>query len=317
MIYTNKSGLEFSKISLGTAEFGSIISKETSFRLLDKFYELGGNLIDTARIYAMWIKGGENASETTIGKWVKSRKARSLIRIATKGGYHKVGSKYSGGLEKEIITRELEESLRCLQTDYVDIYYLHRDDESKPVSEIMTMLNNLIKEGKVRYLGASNWTAKRIAEANIFAKANGMVGFSFSEIMWSYAELNAEGESDKSLVIMNPDEYEWYKNNDVNLMCFSSQAQGFYSMAVKNGIDNLPEHYIAKYKNATNLERIETARRISKETGISPTALGLVHLFKSKDIDAIPIVGGFNMEFLEDSLMSIKTPEKYYEELLK
>ena len=302
MIYTNKSGLEFSKISLGTAEFGSIISKETSFRLLDKFYELGGNLIDTARIYAMWIKGGENASETTIGEWVKSRKARSLIRIATKGGYHKVGSKYSGGLEKEIITRELEESLRCLQTDYVDIYYLHRDDESKPVSEIMTMLNNLIKEGKVRYLGASNWTAKRIAEANIFAKANGMVGFSFSEIMWSYAELNAEGESDKSLVIMNPDEYEWYKNNDIKVMCFSSQAQGFYTKALEKGIDNLPKGLIDKYKNPTNIKRLEELKNLAQKTGISPTAIGLAKLVYNKDIDAIPIIGAKTIENLNDSM---------------
>ena len=101
------------------------------------------------------------------------------------------------------------------------------------------------------------------------------------------------------------DEYEIKQPNIINTV----QKQQLIK-TVKDGVDNLPEHYITKYKNQTNLDRIEVARRISKETGISPTALGLVHLFKSKDIDAIPIVGSVNREFLDDSLASIRTPEK-------
>ena len=317
MFYTERNGIKFSKIALGAAEFGSKVSKEMSFKLMDRYYEQGGNLIDTGRIYANWLPGGANASESTIGEWIKSRGLKGKMRVATKGGHPPKGNKHISRINKEAIEDDMNESLKYLQTDCIDIYYLHRDDVTKPVSEIMPILNNFVKEGKARFIGASNWTGKRIAEANKFAEENGMAKFTFSEIMWSYAKINVEGEPDDTLVLMNDEEYEWYKNNDVNLMCFSSQAQGFYSMAVKNGIDNLPEHYIAKYKNQNNLDRIEVVRRISKETGISPTALGLVHLFKSKDIDAIPIVGGFNMEFLEDSLMSIKTPEKYYEELLK
>ena len=317
MFYTEKDGIKFSKIALGAANFGCKVSRETSFELMDRYYEHGGNLIDTGRIYSCWIKGGANASESAIGDWIEDRGLKGKMFVATKGGHPPVTNKHISRINKEAIEDDLNESLKYLKTDCVDIFYLHRDDATKPVSEIMPILNNFVKEGKAKYIGASNWTGKRIAEANKFAEENGMAKFAFSEIMWSYAKINVEGESDDTLVLMNDEEYKWYKENDVKLMCFSSQAQGFYSKAVKDGVDNLPEHYIAKYKNQTNLDRIEVAKRISKETGISPTALGLVHLFKSKDIDAIPIVGGVNREFLDDSLASIRTPEKYYEELLK
>ena len=311
MLYVNKNGKDLSKIVLGTADLGAVVSKQDSFRLMDAYFEKGGNAFDTGRVYCDWIEGGANQSESTLGEWVKSRGVRDRVWIATKGGHPLIDTVIPRLSDAEL-TFDIEMSLKYLQTEQVDIYYLHRDDPKKDVSEIMPILHRFVKEGKTRYIGASNWTAARIEEANAFAEENGLTKFSFSEIMWSYAKVNKDGERDKTLVIMDENEYGRYLKNDLILMPFSSQAQGFYTVATEKGVDALPPHIKAKYVNETNLRRLEKVAAISRETGISPTAVGLNHLLRNQSVAVTPIVGGWDINFLNDSLRSLELDEKYF-----
>ena len=129
-------------LALGTAPFGTAIGRDTAFAILDAFLALGGNLIDTAAVYGM------GASEQTIGDWLKDRRARDKITVATKGGHPSIPD-WQQRLTEQDVRADLEASLRNLQTDYIDVYFLHRDDPSKPVEDIMPMLHKLVCEGKV------------------------------------------------------------------------------------------------------------------------------------------------------------------------
>lgn len=315
MIYTSVEGIKISKIALGCADFGSKVTLKDSFQVMDTFFENGGNIFDTGRVYCEWLEGGANKSESTLGDWVRTRNVRTEVCLATKGGHPPCNNHLISRINAQELNKDIEESLRYLKTDYIDIYYLHRDDINKPVSEIMPILDKFVKDGKTRFIGASNWTAERIQEANTFAEENGLAKFKFSEVMWSYAKVNKEGERDNTLVIMDEEELSWYKKNDIVVMPFSSQAQGFYTKAKEQGIDKLPPHIRAKYVNPVNVERLKKLVRISDETGISPTAVGLNHLLRNAEVNTVPIIGAHNTTVLLDSLRGLELDKKYFEQL--
>lgn len=301
MEYTSIDNVKISKIALGCADLGTKISKDQSFKLIDLYRKNGGNLLDTGRVYCSWIENGTNKSETTIGQYIKSRNCRNEIIIATKGGHPDINNFSVSRINEKEITKDLNESLFYLGVDYIDIYYLHRDDETKPVSEIMTFLDKFVKEGKIKYLGASNWKFKRILEANQYAKEHGLTPFSFSEIMWSFARPNKDGIPDKTLVWMDENEYNGYINSNIKVMAFSSQAQGFYSNVDKNGIDSLDKYTKTKFINDINSKRYDLLKSI-QNSKCSLTSLGLNPLIKNKKIDTIPIIGASSEELLIDSL---------------
>lgn len=300
MFYTDKG---ISKIALGTALYGSQIDKKTAFEMMDVFFENGGNLLDTARGYASWIEGGKDMSEKTIGEYIKSRSLRNKAVISTKGGQPHDG--LIPRLSKEELCCDIEESLTCLDIDCVDIYYLHRDDLSKSVEEIMPILHRFVKDGKTKCLGASNWTFERIKKANDFAKNNGLTPFTYSQVMWSYASVNKKAVSDDTLVVMDKNEYEKYKNSNITLMAFSSQAQGFFNKG-----NTITGYYRDVYLNEENLEKFRKVQLISKETGISPTAVSL-NYFLYNDVQSISIVGGKNTAQIIDSLTALNLSEEY------
>jgi aryl-alcohol dehydrogenase-like predicted oxidoreductase len=156
--------IEVAPIAFGGNVFGWTIQEETSFEILDKFTEQGFNLIDTADVYSKWNPGNQGGeSETIIGKWMKSRKNRDQVVISTKVG----GDMGSGrkGLSKDYVVTAVEASLTRLQTDYLDLYFSHFDDLETPVEETLEAYDQLIKAGKVRIIGASNFSPERLKEA--------------------------------------------------------------------------------------------------------------------------------------------------------
>jgi len=158
------TGLDVSPLCLGTNVFGWTADEKTSFAILDAFVAAGFNFIDTADTYSRWVpghKGGE--SETIIGNWLKRTGNRSKVIVATKVGMEMgPGEK---GLSKPYILRAVERSLERLQTDYIDLYQSHQDDPATPLEETLGACAELIKQGKVRAIGASNYTADRLAAA--------------------------------------------------------------------------------------------------------------------------------------------------------
>ncbi|MBC6612187.1 aldo/keto reductase [Hymenobacter sp. BT507] len=159
-----RSGLYIAPLVLGSNVFGWTADEQTSFRVLDTFVGEGGNAIDTANVYSAWVPGHQGGeSETIIGKWLQQRHRRDDIIIATKVGMQMGdGSK---GLSKDYIKRSVEDSLRRLQTDYIDLYQSHKDDETLPVEEPLQAYAELIQEGKIRAIGASNFSAERLRAA--------------------------------------------------------------------------------------------------------------------------------------------------------
>ncbi|TGD78823.1 aldo/keto reductase [Hymenobacter wooponensis] len=159
-----RSGLQIAPLVLGGNVFGWTADEATSFRILDAFVAGGGNAIDTADGYSVWVPGhvgGE--SETIIGKWLQQRGRRDDVIIATKVGWEV--NPENKGLKKDYILRAVEGSLKRLQTDYIDLYQSHKDDPTTPVEETLEAYAQLVKEGKVRAIGASNFDVARLRES--------------------------------------------------------------------------------------------------------------------------------------------------------
>jgi aryl-alcohol dehydrogenase-like predicted oxidoreductase len=158
------STLEVSPLCFGGNVFGWTIDEATSFRLLDVFFEAGGNFIDTANVYSRWVPGHEGGeSETILGKWMKARKNRDRLVIATKVGMEMGPDRK--GLRKPYILEEAENSLRRLQTDQVDLYISHAEDKTTPIEETLAAYDQLIREGKARVCGASNYSPEGLQDS--------------------------------------------------------------------------------------------------------------------------------------------------------
>jgi aryl-alcohol dehydrogenase-like predicted oxidoreductase len=168
------SELDVFPLNLGGNVFGWTADEAQSFAVLDAYTAAGGNFVDTADVYSAWAPGNSGGeSETIIGRWLARRGRRDDVVVATKVGSHPDAK----GLRAETIRKGAAESLRRLGTDHIDVYYTHRDDPSVPVEEIVGALDALVKEGKVRVLGASNISAERLSASLEFAEREGMARY--------------------------------------------------------------------------------------------------------------------------------------------
>ncbi len=174
-IKINNTDLEVSKINFGGNVFGWTLDEQKSFEILDAFTEAGFNFIDTADTYAWWVNGTGGQSETIIGKWLKSRKNRQDIIIATKVGSETKEHGYD--ISRKHILKSVDESLQRLQTDYIDLYYTHFDDKVTPVEETISTYDELVKAGKVRHIAASNIAPERLIASLEFSEKNGLAKY--------------------------------------------------------------------------------------------------------------------------------------------
>lgn len=301
VLHTSSGAINLSKVILGSCYFGTDISREESFRLLDMYYQLGGRTIDTARSYASWLPGGEQASETTIGEWIKSNQNRKELTIITKGGHPPLDNMYKPRLSKDCLTKDLHESLKALGTDYIDVYLLHRDHQEVPVEEIMDTLHTFVEQGLVRAIGASNWSLSRILKANSYARENQKTAFSVSQIQWSLAHCTPESWGDDTLKCMNTAEYDGYLNHNIPVMAFSPQAKGFFSKYIEHGQQGLNPKINKRFVNPINLERAERVKILSDKIGHSPAAIAIAYI-ASNPLEGFAVVGCSNTEQLADSM---------------
>lgn len=290
--------IRMSRIILGGVYFGTTLTREQSFELLDKYIERGGNTLDTARVYADWIENGHSASESTIGQWIKARNNRKDIILVTKGGHPEVAG--VSRLSKEDIQSDMDKSLEALQTDYVDLYLLHRDDVNKPVGEIMEALHMLVKQGKARAVGVSNWTTDRIKEANAYAEQNNKTRLVISQIQWSLAECFPQNFNDLTLVCMNQKEYQQYLEMGMPVMAYSSQANGLYSKADEKGLEYVPIK-LQKFLTLENINRYNNLLKLCKRKGYSNTAVALNYIMDNR-LNGSAIIGCTSIEQLNDCL---------------
>lgn len=247
------------RLILGTANLGLIGGRETAFALLDAYFDLGGRTIDTAHVYSDWVPGESGRSETVIGEWMAARGNRDQLTIVTKGAHPPLGRMHEGRCDRASIRRDVEQSLTRLQTDHVELYYLHRDEPTRPVAEIMATLNELVTEGKVGALGCSNWRLSRIVEARgvpgVTFTANQVLGNALCRIM-------APLSDPTNYVLDAPMSHDAVKHG-MSLQLYTSQCQGLFEKRARGAAP--PSSYAnpACAAAATKIEAIAAAEGIA------------------------------------------------------
>lgn len=234
--------------------------------LLDAYVALGGNAVDSAYIYS----GGK--SEETLGLWMESRGNRSDIIVLTKGAHHNASGPR---VNKQAIDEEFAVSLKRLRTDYVDLYALHRDDPNVPVGPIIEALNEHVAAGRMRAIGVSNWTHQRIQEANDYAAAHGLVGFSFSSPNLSLAKPNEPFWA--GCVSADAADCAWHAQRQFPLLSWSSQARGFFTGLFTPEVRDNADLVRVFYSDA-NWERYRRAEQLAKERGVSTIQIALAYV---------------------------------------
>ena len=275
--------LTVSRLCMGTVNFGAPLDREQVDRHLDRFLELGGNFVDPAHVYSDWIPGEKNRSEKMLGRWIGRHRREDLV-VCTKGGHFDLAVPDVSRVTPEDLARDLAESLDCLQTDYADLYMLHRDNPDLPVGEIMDCLDVFVREGKARYLACSNWTARRTAEANEYALKNGRTPFAVNELLWSMAEPNRDALP-HDYVVMDPEMLELGCRTRLNFMCFSALAKGYLTRRFAGR--PVSEELHRTYDNPRNEQLLQ---RLSSLEGTADVTHASLRFFAGQPVTAIPIV---------------------------
>lgn len=281
----NVGSVQINNFVLGTGRLGNTLYKKECFNILDRYLDLCYNTLDVARSYE------EGRAEEFLGEYLKNKNREKVILIS-KGGFPEDKTKmYLPRLNKEELQKDLDASLKALNTDYIDIYFLHRDDILKTPEELIETANEFIKQGKVKEIGASNWTAGRIDMANNYALKNGLQPFKVSQINYSLAQTTPALTGDITHVVMNDIEYSWYKETNFPLIAYSVQAKGFFTKQItKETLKPSGQKSYLPLKE--NFRRFDRINQLSKEKNINIPALLLSYVL-SKGLNA-SVIGGFS-----------------------
>jgi aryl-alcohol dehydrogenase-like predicted oxidoreductase len=290
-----------SNICLGTGSMGSGLSTEESFSLLDAFHARGGNFLDSAKVYADWLPIERSISERTIGAWMRTRKNRGEIIVGTKGAHPDLATMHIQRLSPEEIVADLEASLMHLGSDYIDFYWLHRDDPQRPVGEILETLNRQVQAGKIRYFGCSNWRVARIKEAQNYAQAHHFLGFSGNQMFWSLGKVDMDAVPDKTLVAMDAETWEYHRKTNLAAIPYSSQAGGLFNKMANGSLEKMDPGIKSMYPTPENETRLRRIKQIMQESNLTIAQVVLGYLL-SQPYPTIPIVGCHTHTQLNDSL---------------
>ena len=285
-----KSNVEVAPLCFGGNVFGWTADESTSFRLLDAFVAAGFDFIDTADSYSTWVPGHTGGeSETIIGKWLKARGNREKVIIATKVGSEVAGRK---GLSKAYILNEAEESLRRLQTDYIDLYQSHRDDPATPVEETLEAYAQLIREGKVRAIGASNFTAERLELSLDASRRHGLPRY---ECLQPNYNLYDRADYETALEPLCVKE-------KLGVIPYFSLASGFLTGKYRTLADlekSARGKFVQKYLNDRGSRIVAALDHVAKECGATPAQVAIAWLIARPSITA-PIASATSIAQLDE-----------------
>jgi hypothetical protein len=288
-----RSGLATSRLVLGGNVFGWTATGTEAFRILDRFVDAGGTMIDTADVYSAWVPGHQGGeSESLIGEWLKRRGSSEGVHIATKVGMlHRHGG---GKLEGRRIAKAAEASLRRLGVGTIDLYYAHRDDPDTPVEETLAAFDTLVRAGKVRALGASNFTAERLAES---LAASDRLGLARYEVLQPEFHLLARDEFESGLQRLCLAE-------QVGVLPYFGLASGYLTGKYRSSADygkSVRGDRMAKYVEGRGPAVLAALDRIAAETGSTPARIALAWVAAQPGV-AAPIASARTLEQLEELL---------------
>ena len=293
-----------SRIFFGTAIAPMLAGKNVN-ALLDAVMAHGINAFDCARGYGF--------AEKSLGRWVRDRNNREQVVILTKCG--NVNRKGEVLVNRKVILKELAASLRALNMDYIDIYLLHRDDPKTPVSEIMETLNECKRAGKIRIFGVSNWTHERIAEANAYAAAHGLDGFSVSSPNFGLARQVNDPWGGECVTVSGPENaaaQSWYAENRMPVLCYSSLARGFFSGKFNSfdyeGAKKVLDGPAQKgYLCEENMRRLRNAEVLAEKYGTTVADIALRYVFGS-EMNTFAIMSTTNPARLPENVAAANHP---------
>lgn len=283
------SDLQVSAIMLGGNVFGWTADEPTSFRILDTFVDRGFNFVDTADVYTAWVPGHSGGeSEEVIGKWFAQSGKRKQVVIATKVGLEVSGQK---GLSKDHILRSAEESLRRLQTDYIDLYQSHRDDPDTNFEETLSAYAQLIQEGKVRAIGASNFNAERLTQVMEVSKNGGLPAYCSLQPLYNlYDREDYEANLEPVVTAWN-----------LGVVPYYSLAAGFLTGKYRSEADlkdRARGTTVQKYLNQRGLRILAALDNVAQEYRTTSAAVAIAWLAARRSVTA-PIVSATSTEQLD------------------
>jgi aryl-alcohol dehydrogenase-like predicted oxidoreductase len=280
--------LELSALCLGGGGFGSVVRGAELERL-----------IDTAHCYAFWKPEGAGCSERAIGAALRALNAWERVVVATKGGHPDMGEAYrrpDDYLSPRAIASDVEESLARLGRERIDLYYLHRDDPRVPVAEILGTLNEEARRGRLRWLGASNWSVERLAEANAHAAREGVQGFVISQLQWSLAVPTWRPGPEPTMRLVTEESAAWHAAAGLPVTAYSATASGYFSDTPRNP---------AGYDTPGNAARRDRARQLAARKGCTPTQVALAWLLHQAPL-TIPVFSTGNPTHLTEALGAVE-----------
>jgi len=256
--------LNVSALCLGTVDFGTRLVGDDADRLVTAFLDAGGNFLDTAHCYAFWMENGLGASERGLGACLTRLGVWDRVVVGTKGGHPEVPPDYPRPdffLAPDVLEADINESLDRLGVGYVPLYYLHRDDGRVPVSEIIDALNVAVADGRIGYLGASNWTVARIAEANEYAASKGLRGFAISQSQWSLAVPDWPMGEDPCMRYVTDEDAAEYARLGIPVAAYTSTAAGYFAANLRTAGVSAARPTVRVTIASASLPRGSTARR--------------------------------------------------------
>jgi aryl-alcohol dehydrogenase-like predicted oxidoreductase len=302
------SGLHITPLVLGGNVFGWTADEKTSFAVLDAFVAGGGNAIDTADVYSRWVPGHEGGgqSETVIGKWLAQRGRRDDVLIFTKVGMELAPDKK--GLSKARIKQAVEASLQRLQTDYIDLYQSHQDDESLPVTEPLEAYAELLKEGKIRAIGASNFKPERL-QAALAAAQNGLPRYESLQPEYNLYAHETFERDDLPIV----------QASGIGVIPYFGLASGFLTGKYRTEADlskSVRGSTIGqKYFNDKGFKILKALDAVAQRHGVNQAQVALAWLMQAPGITA-PIASGTSPEQVQELLKALEvqlTPQDVQE----
>jgi aryl-alcohol dehydrogenase-like predicted oxidoreductase len=305
-----RSGIAVSPLAFGGNVFGWTIGAEQSYKILDAFTAAGFNFIDTADVYSNWAggnKGGE--SETIIGNWLKKNGGREKIVIATKVGSAMGPGKK--GTSKKYILQAVEDSLKRLQTDYIDLYQTHYDDESTPVEETLEAYTELVKAGKVKAAGTSNMSPQRLLESLEASNKHGYTRYESLQPEYNLFEREAYEKNYEGICM----------ENQIGVISYYALASGFLTgkYRTERDLSKSPRGQgIRKYLNERGFRILKALDEVSAELNANPAQVSIAWLLARPSITA-PIASATKIEQLNDLIRAVelKLPPAAIEKLNK
>lgn len=287
--------LNASEICMGLSQLGIDSPIPEAEDILDRFLDIGGNFLDTARCYSDWIPGEKGRSERILGDYLKKRKNRDKFVICSKGAHPEIEVGEVMRVCPEAINHDIDLSLKVLGTDRIDIYLLHRDDPTVPVGVLLDALECARKLGKILEYGVSNWSPERIGDLIEAAEYHGIRGIRIDQEMINFGSMNHLPLPNKTMKVWELGHADVIRRADCAVMAFSAQSGGFFHRICSGGI---PEKENSIYSTPENIRRAKVLKQLVAESGLSVSALLLLYLLQAKTLQIFPVVRCQNLSEL-------------------